>query len=94
MTQTTPFSIRATVFACIGIGLAGAWLQPLYEMFVVGGAVDVPRWWEHLHWVSVVVLLLLSLILRKRDRRLCIITWCSFWLCLVSYVIPGYASDY
>jgi hypothetical protein len=93
MTQTTPIAIRALVFGSVGVGLVSGWLQPVYEMVVVGGGVYVPRWWSLLHWISLTVLLFLSLLLRRRDRRLCIITWCAFWITLLSNVMPGFAPE-
>lgn len=90
MTRQTPFATRAVTFAIIGFGLVSGWLQPIYEMLVVGGGVYVPHWWVYLHVASLIALVLLSFYLRKRDRRLCIISWCAFWLSLISDVMPGY----
>jgi cytochrome bd-type quinol oxidase subunit 2 len=91
MTRSTPFALRAVVFAAIGVGLVSGWLQPVYEQVIVGGGVYVPRWWSFLHVASLAVLLFLSFFLRRRDRRLCIATWCAFWVSLLSNVIPGFA---
>jgi hypothetical protein len=91
MTHNIPFVMRAVIFAIIGTGLVSGWLQPTYEMFIVGGGVYVPNWWVYLHVASLAALIFLSIYLRKRDRRLCIICWCAFWISLVSDVMPGYA---
>jgi cytochrome bd-type quinol oxidase subunit 2 len=90
MKRWTRFALSAVVFAAVGVGLVSGWLQPVYEHFIVGGGIYVPRWWNFLHLASLTVLLFFSLLLRKRDRRLCIITWCAFWASLLSNVIPGF----
>lgn len=85
-----PLLVRAIVAVVIGCALVTAWLQPLYEMFIVGGGVFVPGWWVYLQFGSLAVLLFLCFFLMKRHRKLCIISWCAFWASLVANVMPGY----
>jgi hypothetical protein len=91
MSNATPFLLRALVAATVGVGLVSGWLRFIYETFVVGGAVLVPGWWIILHIASLSILFLLSLWLRSQDRKLCILSWCAFWLSLLPNAIPGLA---
>ena len=90
MSEITAWPLRFAVSITIGCTLVTAWLQPLYEMFVVRGGVLVPRWWIGLQFTSLVTLLFLCFFLMRRYRKLCIIAWCGFWVSLVANVMPGY----
>ena len=78
----------------VGTGFVTGWLRPLYEIVVVGGGVLVPGWWILLQVGSLAALVLLSVVLRKRHQRLCVIAWCGFWAALVPNAIPGFAYGY
>ena len=88
--RTIPGLTRAALAPLIGCALAGAWLQPTYEMFV--GAVYQPKWLDCLQFGSLAILGIVCVYLIKRDRRLCIIAWCAFWLSLIANVMPGYVG--
>lgn len=90
MTSSAPFPLRALVFATVGAGIVSAWLRPIYELFVVHGGVLVPAWWIGLHFVTLMTLFVMTFVLRKRHRRLCTVTWCAFWISVLSYLMPTF----
>ncbi len=88
--ESTPLLLRIVVCVTVGCALVTGWLQPLYEMFVAEGKVYVPRWWSLLQIASLAILMVLSLLLTKRHRRLCVVSWCAFCVSLLPNFMPGY----